>query len=189
MAVWIAAAVVFSVYLCAVPVYIALCIRLPDPLQTGTGVSLFFSGIALRAAGKRAAHNGKDKTLGASRGSPSPREKAGGFHLHALPAAWRLYRSLSRHICFEEVTVTGRVSAADAAGTAMICGSANILQNALAAAGSKVVCLRVAPDFSSGKSELNITGMLSIRVGHIILAPISHMKEIKNLWKSTRSKA
>lgn len=184
MTVRIAAAVVIFAYICALPVYIALFAQFRDSTKIGAGFSVWIPQIAVRTAEKRALES---RVRGATR-RRTPREK-GGFSVAALPAAWTLLRSLAKHVRIEDLSVTGSVCASDAARTALLCGCAWSARNALSACGATVPYISLVPDFSCGTSDIRVVGMISIRVGHIILATIPHMKELINLWKSTRSKA
>lgn len=184
MTVRIAAAAAVFAYICALPVYVALCVQVRDSVKIGAGFSVWIPQIALRAARKRASES---RVRGAVR-HRTPRE-TGGFPVSALPAALKLCRSLAKHVRVEDFSVTGSVCASDAARTALLCGCALSARNALSACGAKVPHFDLAPDFSCGTSDIRAVGMISIRVGHIMSALILHLKELKDLWKSTRSKA
>ena len=160
MIVYIVAAAQALAYLLSIPVNVAL--RL-DGLRTGSGVSAFDPGAAVRRA--IAALSG-DQGKG--------------------PAFRRVWPVL-RRVRFDRIELTGLVSLGDAAATALMCGALNGLGRSLRGRAQRL-CIRVQPDFSD-ELRLELRGMVSARSGQIMLAAIRAMKGRFHPWTSIRSKA
>ncbi len=96
---------------------------------------------------------------------------------------------LFKHTSIERIFVTGVVSFEDAMHTALCWGAINAL--------SRIKPLRIQndarPDFALGYTNMEITGILSVPAGHIMIAAFKHasiaVRERFNLWTSTRLKA
>lgn len=165
MAVTLAAIAALLFYFCAIPVKFALVVRISNHPGFGAGAAAFEGRFALRRAGKRA--RGEKKHL------PWKREEKKLARLDALPAALKAGRYLLRHLRLEALRARGRLSAGDAAQTALLCGCASALEGALApCAPPGAVRLALQPDFSGAGNDLTLCGMVSLRAGHIILAAL-----------------
>ncbi len=96
---------------------------------------------------------------------------------------------LIRRVRIERIFVSGVISFEDAMYTALAWGSLNAL--------SRIQPLRIQlnarPDFSLGRTNIEITGILSVPAGHIMSAAVKHasiaIRERFNLWTSIRLKA
>lgn len=165
MFVWIAAAAALSFYFFAIPVKLALVLRLSARPGFGAGACVFEGRFALRKAGERA--RGEKKHL--------PWRRAG-LDLeksNALNAFRKGVGHLLKHMQLESLRAQGFISAPDAARTAIICACAHSLEGALSSlVPSGCVQLRLQPDFSSMHSDVSICGMVSVPLGHIILAAL-----------------
>ena len=169
-------------YTCAIPVKIALHLHIGEKIRFTSGVAIFEGRFADRLAEKHA--NGKKKPPMLSRWIKNTQLRI------RLSACMAGLRHFYRHVKIDAISAEGVVSAADAASTALICGTATALSAALKKYCS--VSIRLRPDFSAGHSCVIVRGMFSIRAGHIILAAaIGTAHYIKGgiaQWKNTRSK-
>jgi len=165
LAVWLAAFAAFSFYAAAVPLKFALVVHICARPGFGAAASPFENRFALRSALLRA--RGEKKPL------PWKKAEIDLEKSCVLPAAWAAGRYLLRHARLEKLHARGRVSTGDAARTALICGCANALEAALSPfAAAEAVQLRLEPDFSAGHSDVQLCGMISVRLGHIICAAL-----------------
>jgi len=175
LAVYLAAAACFVFYLAAIPLKFAIVFSTNPQPALRSGASIFEGRFALRRAFRP--KNAKKRSLPDSR-LISPAIRAGKYLLRRL------------HIDY--LRAQGVLSSPDAARTALICGAARSLQAACMELGNRVQ-ISLQPDFSGRNSEIEITGMLSIRAGHIILAAqifaLSYLKERLKTWtQDIRSK-
>lgn len=109
-----------------------------------------------------------------------------------LRAALKAFFSLSRHLKLLSLTMDGTIGLSDAAATALICGAANSLDAALFAVAKRArVSLR--PDFAAASAHAELSGMISLRAGHIMLAALLGAWEYGlgrlKTWKSIPLKA
>ena len=181
MAVGIAAAIVFLIYFACIPVVLALKIRLSPKVDFGTGIAIFEGRFALRQAQKRMGRQKKRFPL-----ANFPKKGD-------LPSALKTLKYLIRHTKVESLSLRGSIGMEDAAITAMICGYAEAAKAAvLPFDWSKNISVDLSPDFSGGGSELEFTGMFSVRAGHIICTALRGAvylaKGRTEKWISTRLK-
>ena len=166
-------------YLSAIPIQIAFFLRYDGALRFGAG----FSAFEPRRARRRA------------RTAPPKKQSAAKKWKHPialLRAALKALFRLSRHLKLLSLTIDGTVGLSDAAATALICGAANSLDAALFAVTRRArVSLR--PDFAAASAHAELSGMISLRVGHIMLAALLGAWEYGlgrlKTWKSIPSKA
>lgn len=96
---------------------------------------------------------------------------------------------LIRHVRFEKVFITGVVSFEDAMYTSLAWGALDALSHI----SPHRIQNRAQPDFTLGHTNIELTGILSVSAGHIMIAAIKHasiaIRERFNLWTSTRLKA
>ena len=96
---------------------------------------------------------------------------------------------LIKRIKIEKIFITGVLSFEDAMTTALSWAALNAL--------SRLNPVRIQndarPDFALGHTNIELTGILSVSAGHIMLAAFMHasiaIRERFNLWTSTRLKA
>jgi len=185
MAVYLAAAAVLAFYLAAIPVKIAAIVEISSGVGFGAGLALFENRFARRRALRRA--------LGQMPHLPWKKLEIDAQKLAMLRALRRGAGHLLRHMHIEQLRLQGSIGTSDAARTALICGFANAAGNALRPAvrsGAVSICLQ--PDFSSVHLQARLCGMISLRLGHIMLAAILILFEYGNgriqQWTNTRSK-
>ncbi|NLF26510.1 MAG: DUF2953 domain-containing protein [Clostridiales bacterium] len=158
MLVALTAVLVAAFYAANVPLKVAFCARVGGGMGASLSVRAFEGRFALRAA-KRRLNEGKGPS------KPKPERRA-------LGTIWRTVRRLLRHIRLEYLSVSLVLGLADAAGTAIAVGCVNaLLQAARASTGARVVC-EVRPDFRDPHFEGEVSGIISLTAGHIILAAL-----------------
>ncbi len=171
-----------AAYACAIPVKIALHLRIAGKMRFSSGVSVFEERYADRLADKHA--QGRKKPPFLSRWIKNAEKR------RRLLSCSTALRHFYRHIHLDFISASGTISLADAAQTALLCGSASALSASLRSFPQVYIDLR--PDFSAERSNALIRGMFSIPAGHIILAAIEgiahYIKEGLTQWKNTRSK-
>lgn len=161
MAVGLTALAAFLFYFGAVPVKIALFVKISGNTAFGAGIAAFEGRFALRAALRRA----KNKKPAGAR--PQLPDK------DLLAALYRPALRLLRRVRLEDLRAQGRICSANAARTALICGCAGALEGALAPFAPGAVHLNLQPDFSTGQSDVTLRCILSLRAGHIMFAALS----------------
>ena len=161
MAVALAAALTALLYLSAVPLRLAVCLRVDGGrARVGVGVAAFEARFARRAARKR--RDGARRAPAFLRGlDPAQAARAG---LRAASFALKRVR-------LDSMEIEGVFGGPDAALTALVCGAAAALDQALGAA-ARGVRLRVRPDFSGNQPRGELTCMISARAGHLMLAAL-----------------
>ena len=180
MAVWSAAIAAVLVYLAAVPVKFAWVLCMDQSIAFGGGLALFEGRFALRSARRR--------MLGEKKHLPWKKTEADILKRAVLPATRKAAGQLHLHLDF--LQICGRICTADAARTALICGSADALEGMLLPVFPGKLRIRLQPDFSSGHSEVSLSGMVSTRLGHIIFAALIGAWHYMNLRrKISRGKA
>lgn len=96
---------------------------------------------------------------------------------------------LFKRLRIERIFVTGVVSSEDAMVTALVWG----LINAFSCAMPFYIQNEAKADFALGRTNVEITGILNVRAGHIMIAAVKHaaiaVRERFCLWTNTRSKA
>lgn len=150
------AAAVTLFYLTAIPVHIAFRLRLGAENSFRLGVSIFERRFALRRA------RDENSTV-----KPPKLPK----NLHPLDALSAMKTAL-RHIKIDDVRLDGCFGTDDAAVTALVCGGISSLGYALSCALGREIRLNLRPDFSSDRLRAELTGMISMRAGHIIVAAL-----------------
>lgn len=171
----LAAAAVLGFYLLAVPVKFAVLFE--SGLGVSLGVGAFEARFALRAAKKPKKLHKKPK---------KKQKKRGIDDLFALIPG---VKYLLRHTDLEMLRLSGRISTSDAAATALICGCATAFFCALKAAIGGNIADTARPDFSGGKTQIRLIGIVSVRAGHIILAALIAGSRRFLKWKNTRLRA
>lgn len=140
----------------------------------GWGVGYFFTSGAVRRARRRAAGLIKRKRK-KKRLSPK--------------TSRRLFSDIRKHARVERIFVSGVLSFENAMHTALVYGAVCALDGM----SGRRLYNGVHADFSLGHTEVEITGILSLPAGHMILAVIREgiyqVKERIQAWKSTRLKA
>jgi len=151
------AAAVSAFYLAAIPIHIAVRLRIGADNHFGLGVSLFHSASAVQQSMKPFKPPKKRKSMK----KPHP--------VDALASA----KSALSHIRFDRLSLDGVLGTDDAAVTALICGGASALGCALLRTADGHLHLNLRPDFSSAHLRIELTGMITLRAGHIITAALS----------------
>ena len=185
MAVYLTAAAVFAFYLAAIPIKIAAIVEISSGVGFGAGLALFENRFACKRALRRA--------LGKIPHLPWKKFEMDAGKLAMLRALRRGAGYLMRHTCLEQIRLRGVIGTSDAAKTALICGLANAAGNALRPAlrrGTVSICLQ--PDFSQAQMQVRLYGIISLRLGHIMLAAIFTLFQYGNgriqQWINTRLK-
>lgn len=164
-------------YLTAIPVHIAFRLRAGPDSRLGLGISIFESRFAMRHALRE---NTGFKT-------PKPRKKI--HPLDALDAA----KTVLKHIKIDQIRLDGIFGASDAAVTALVCGGVSSMSCALRCALGRNINLNLQPDFSSDRLRIDLTGMISMRAGHIMIAALlgafQYGSRRFKAWTSIPSKA
>lgn len=156
---------IICVYLPAIPVKIAWIARFADSLSFGAGFSIFEGRFAMKRARMRCM--GEKKHLPWYKTELELQRRA------ILPAAWHAARYLRKRLHLEKLEAWGRLCLSNAARTAMVYGCLRSLDGALAACtNSNRIHLHPEPDFSAGSGDFMLCGMVSTRIGHIIIAAL-----------------
>ena len=156
MIVSLAAWVVGLAYLAAVPLKIAFVLRAEAGPRFAVGFAAFEGRFARRAAEARL-------------GKPKRPKKKRRVPWSSLPELGRAARFLLRHV---ELVARVRVGFGDAALTALLCGALAALFRGARAASDARLRADVAPDFSAGRLTGEITGIATVRAGHIMLSAL-----------------
>ena len=89
--------------------------------------------------------------------------------------------------------IDGSFGTGDAAATALICGGVRSIGHALRCATGRSVRLSLTPVFSADRLQAELSGMISLRAGHIMLAALLGVFEYASgrisQWTSIPSKA
>lgn len=161
VAVSLTAALVALFYLGAVPVRLAVCLRVDEGrVQFGVGAAAFEARFARRAAQMR-----RD---GARKMPPILRRLQ---PVAAIRAGLRAASFIIRRIRLDGFVAEGVFGSSDAALTALVCGGAMALDRSLGAA-VRGVRLCIQPDFSSRRLHGELTCIISARAGHIMAAAL-----------------
>ena len=153
------------------PIRIALRLTLDGQFDSGFGLSLF---------SRRAARRRSEKPSGHKPSSLNP---------DIARAALRALKYVAGHIKIESIHLEGRVGTGDAASTALLCGCIQTL----GCVPGGIVSVRLNPDFSGKILRAKLTGMISARAGHIMIAALLGafqygLRRLKK-WTGTPSKA
>ena len=150
------AAAVSLAYLAAVPLRVAFVFRAENGMRFGAGISAFEKRFALRMAARRLDAPKKAK----KRRLPS---------LDTLSNWLRAGKYLLRHV---ELDVRARLGFTDAALTALACGALGSLACAAGGATDGRVRAEISPDFSGTVFSGEISGIATLRAGHLMLAAL-----------------
>jgi len=143
-------------YLSAIPIHVAFRLQLGGGSRFTLGISIFEPRFALRrAAGTRADFV-----------PPKPPENL--RITDALSAA----KAALKHLKLESARIDGRLGTDDAALTAMICGSVSSIGCALRCAAGRKIRIGLTPDFSADRLRAELSGMICVRAGHIMIAAL-----------------
>ena len=140
--------------------------------------------VAIRRAGGGREHV---RALGGGGGAPE----------QLKPALRTGARRLMRDVRVERLGLSARLGAGDAAMSALLCGVVGILASGLCAVANVRPELDVQPDFELVEFSMDVRGMFSARIGHIIGAGLAgiaeYFKGAFDRWKTqlalTRSRA
>ena len=169
-----AIALLAAALLAFTPLKVAFCARAGERTGAALGVFPFAGNVALRLSRVRAG-KGREKARRAPEAKPKRRPDA------AL--LWAVGRRLLHYIRFEELRAQGELGLADAAATALAAGGMRSFLYAVGAATGARVVFRVRPDFHARRVDGELAGIVSLRVGHIILAALA------GIWESNRRHA
>jgi len=183
MIVGLVGASLFVFYLMAVPVELALQLRTAPAPGFGAGAALFEGRFALKSAEKR--------MIGEKKHLPWRQFSTYLEKIRRFPALFHALRYAFSHLELRQLCIRGRIGMQDAAATALICGCGEAIGSALnALPACRPMELRLEPDFSGSGIQLQLSGMVSIRAGHIIctalIGAVYSIKERISQWKSTR---
>ena len=92
----------------------------------------------------------------------------GGAPEQLKPALRTGARRLMRDVRVERLGLSARLGAGDAAMSALLCGVVGILASGLCAVANVRPELDVQPDFERVEFSMDVRGMFSARIGHII---------------------
>lgn len=163
-------AAVALLYASAIPVHIAFSLSIGTACSFSSGIALFEPRFALKRAM-----------------NPKPKPKRTKIS-HSSDARRALTAAL-KHLRPDRLRLDGVFGSDDAALTALVCGGAG----ALGCAAGQRVHISLRPDFSSDRLQLQLTGMISFRAGHIMIAALSGAIEYGSRrlkqWTSIPSKA
>lgn len=168
-------------YISAIPVHIALRLRVGPDNFFGFGISAFEPRFALKQ----------------SLQSRSFRRRKSSVKKEAitdiLKGALRSLKYASDHTKIDRIRLEGRFGSGDAALTALVCGCATAADHALHCTVGKKVHISLQPDFSTDVLQAELIGMISIRAGHIMLAALlgafQYGSRRLKKWTSTPLKA
>ena len=143
------AAVMTLLYIAVIPVHIVFRLQTDAEKIFRIGISIFRPNLALKPARHKNKNFKPPKVL-------HPPD--------ALSAA----KTALRRIKIEQICLDGEFGSGDAASTALICGGIS----AISCMFSKRTALRLTPDFSADRLRIDLTGMISMRFGHIMTAAL-----------------
>lgn len=161
MALPMVTAAVTLFYLSAIPIHIAVRIRLGADSFFGFGISAFETKFALRQSLAPKHPGGRLPPFLKKMDWPD-----------ALKSGLRSLKYLAEHIKIERLRLDGSFGSDDAALTALVCGSAAAVGSALGCTLGRRVRVSLQPDFSADSLRAELVGMISVRVGHIMLAAL-----------------
>lgn len=169
-------------YLSAVPLKLAFTVRAGEKHGFGAGVSVFEGRFARAAA---------ERNLGRSR--KRPRRKLSPNRT-ILKSVLKSGRHILRHARLDAFSARGSISLGDAALTALACGALGSLLTAISVPAQTRIECALQPDFSSPQIALagEVSGIVSLRIGHIMLAALIGAIDYGNgrlsQWTDTRLK-
>ena len=143
------AAAVLLFYAAAIPVHIAFRLQTDADVPFRFGISLFVPRRPLKSVRQN--------------------KKRFRFPIKLHPAdAFFAAKTALRQLKIDRITLSGEFGSGDAAATALICGSIS----AIGCMICKRAALRLTPDFSADRLRVDLTGMISLRAGHIMTAAL-----------------
>ena len=151
-------------YVSQIPVIVALAARTG---AYGIGVGAFSWAGAVRRAEARAAS-----------GEKRPQPKL------AKKERLRLLKYVWKKGTFEYLRVSGVISLSDAAATCLFAGGVKAVCASLGSKGES----RVTPSFSGGPTSLEMNGIMSVRLGHIIIAACMFAATLVRKGRSSHGK-
>ena len=143
------AAAVLLFYAAAIPVHITFRLQTDADVPFRFGISLFEPCRSFKPVQRR-----------------EKRFRLPG-KLHPADAFLSVKTALKR-LRIERIILNGSFGSGDAAATALICGSIS----AIGCMICKYAALRLTPDFSADRLRVDLTGMISLRAGHIMTAAL-----------------
>ena len=149
-----------------IPLKVAFCVRADERVGAALGVRPFAGYSAMKAARMRL-ENGKPKKKPKKKRNQKPN----------LGLLWAVGRRLLAHVRLEEMRAQGEMGLSDAAVTALAVGCLQALLRAVGAATGAQVVWHVQPQFQAQCLRGEISGIVSMRVGHIILAALAGVIE------------
>lgn len=161
MALSMVTAAVTLFYLSAIPIHIALRLHIGANSFFGLGISAFEPRFALRQSLEKRRFDSRPPAFLKKLNGPD-----------ALKSGWRAFRYASDHIKIERIRLDGSFGSHDAALTALVCGGAAAVGCALGSGFRRRVRISLRPDFSTDSIRAELVGMISVRVGHIMLAAL-----------------
>ena len=171
MALPLVTAAVSLFYLGAIPICFAF------HWHSGTGFGYGISVFEGRFARKQSLRPRPKKQA-----KPKPRPKI----KDVLPAL----KYLLKHLEFFHLD--GTLGVGDAAATALLCGGVQSVGYVLEGVSNRRVHIALTPDFSADRIQADLSGMISLRAGHIMLAALLGVYEYASgrisQWISTPSK-
>lgn len=182
MALSLTTAAVALFYLSAIPVKLVLCLRFGPNAGFGLGMAVFEARFARKIALHRQDNGGKMPSLLRKPDLAS-----------AVKSLLRAADFAMKHLRLDELSLDGAFGSHDAALTALVCSGLNALGCALGASARRTVRISLRPDFAADRLSGELSGMISIRVGHIMLAALLGAFEYAsgrfNQWISTPLRA
>ena len=151
-----------ALLLCA-PLKVAFCARAGERVGAAVGLFPFAGGVALRMARARAGRRKRPRR--------EPKKRPDALLLIAVG------RRLLARVRVEELRAQGELGLADAAATALAVGLLQAFLRAVGAASGARVVLRVRPRFQERSLRGEAAGIVSLRVGHIVLAALGGICE------------
>jgi len=150
------AAAVTLFYLSAIPVHVSFFLRVGVDTRFGLGISIFEPRLAFRRSLKQ----------NAGLKPPKLTEK-----LHPADILSSI-RTMLKHLRIERICLDGIFGSGDAAVTALVCGGISSIHCALHGMQKGIVHLNLQPDFSADRLRVDLSGMISLRAGHIMIAAL-----------------
>ena len=153
------AAAVSLFYFSAVPIHIAVRLHIDQSSFFGVGISVFEPRFAIRQSARKRQPSAKTPS------ALSVFSKA-----VSLRSGLSFLKTILRHVRIESVHLDGSFGSGDAALTALICGGASALGCAFCA--GRKAHLSIRPDFTADMLRAELSGMICVRAGHIMLAAL-----------------
>lgn len=161
MALPMVTAAVTLFYLSAIPIHIAIRLRLGADSFFSFGVSAFEPRYALHQSTEKKRRQLRLPSFAQKLNAPD-----------AIRSGLRAARYAAEHIKIERIRLNGSFGSHDAALTALVCGGAASIGCALLSTSGRKISISLRPDFSADCLRAELVGMISMRVGHIMLAAL-----------------